>query len=939
MLRQSITTLLLAGCALGALAVPAKPGILSYPQPDGTMLSVTLHGDEHGSWYETEDGYVLLPNAAGALEYATMNQGRLVSTGVRALQIAERPAAQRSLLASLPKAQLLETARKSAQESSVAARAPRRAAATTGLINNYPKTGSPKAMVLLVEFQDVQFKTPDANNAFQQLATQPGYSYGGATGSTLDYFKAQSGGIFTPDFQVFGPIRVDQNESYYGAAQGMNRDAQAWLMVRDACIKLHEQQPDLDWSEYDNDGDGFVDNIFVFYAGYGQNEGAPDWTIWPHSANLFTFYGIVVEYNGVKIGNYACTNELQGTAGTVRAGIGTFCHEYSHVLGLPDFYVTNGASSTHTPGAFELMDSGSYNNNGNTPPNYSAYERFCMGWMNPRELTGPEDVSLNPLDSGESLLITTDKAEEYFILENRQRTGWDTYLPGHGMLVWHVDYDEPSWINNKVNNDQSHQRIDLVEADNLPGAATQSGDPFPGTSNVRNFTSLTTPAMRCWTGYDPQMPLTDIHEAEGVITFKVKGGGEVLAPVTASEAVDVTPVSFTATWQPGVGAYEYEVDICKAPLLVPFLTLQVKDATRVAVTGLDPETEYSYVVRAVSDDRKSVDSNRISVLTLPPTFEQREVEPLEAENVGDSFFTARWNELEGAEKYHLSVVEKIPVNPSYQTVDFTKDELGNLLPSGWTTTSATTGSLKGYYGEAAPALRLTNSSDRLTSPNFGEQDVNSLSFWYRGNSTGDDSSLIVEALVDGAWERVLTVTPVDKTEAHTVSLDSESDIRMPQGAKAVRITFDKEGTGSVYIDDVVVGYGASYNSISHPDYDDADCGSNTSAVVENVEPSTTYYYSVRAVDSTGLSTPQSREVKVTTGELGAVESVEASLCTIITRAGVIEVRGTAGERVMVYDMAGRLEATARIGADGRVRIPAQQGLHLVAPFGKTVTVP
>lgn len=936
MLRQSITSSMLALCALGALAVPAKPGVLEYPQPDGTMLQIRLQGDEHGAWYESVDGYVLLPSAGGALEYASLRQGQLVSTGVMARNIDMRSVDNVALLTSLPKDQMRVIASSKAQESSIKARAPRRAGGT-GLINNYPTMGSPKAMILLVEFQDVKFQTPNPHEAFTDLIKQKGYSHGGAQGSALDYFTDQSNGIFTPDFQVFGPITVPQGEPYYGSSTATAYDSQAWKMVEDACRKLHEEQPDLDWSEFDNDGDGRVDNIFVFYAGYGQNEGAPSWTIWPHSADLITFYGVNLEFNGVKVGNYACTNELRGTSGLKRAGIGTFCHEYSHVLGLPDYYPTNG-SGAFTPGAYEVMDHGSYNNEGNTPPNYSAFSRYSVGWLNPRVLSAAEDVTLNPVTTGEALMIRTDLDNEYYILENRQRTGWDAYIPGHGMLVWHVDFDKTIWINNQVNNTSSHQRIDLVEADNVCTAETRAGDTFPGTSNVRRFTADTTPAMFAWSGYEIDMPITDIHENDEVITFKLKDGGERLTPVTALKAADVTPVSFIAQWEAGTGVYQYEVDVCRAPGIVPFLSVKVNDATQLLVENLDPATEYSYVVRAVSGDRTSEDSNRINVTTMPPGFEQRVVKALDPEDVKDTSFRACWQSLEGAQGYNLSVVEKIPVNPEYQTVDFTKDEQGRLMPQGWSSTSGTTGSLKGYYGEAAPALRLTNSGDRITTPTLEEDDVNSLSFWYRGNSTGDDATLAVEALVAGKWTTIMQISPVAKTEGTTVSLSPEDEVHIPHGTKAIRISFTKETSGSVFVDDIVMAYGASYNPIPVEGFDNADQGNVTYAEVTELKPNTTYYYSVQAYNEESQRSVKSNEVQVVTATDGAVEAVNAGDTVFSIRAadGVLEVTARPGIVVKVYDMGGALEASAEVPSAGVVRIPLQPGLHMVSPFGRTI---
>lgn len=945
MLRKLFSIAFITLFAVAAQSIPAKRGLLQYPQPDGSTVEVSLHGDEFGHWYESEDGYVLVSNAAGWLEYATIKNGTLSTTGIKATPAAKRTARTQALLSSLPRQKMIEmasTAAKASRKEAPQMKSP--AKRSTGLINNYPTTGSPKAMVLLVEFADVHFTTPDPQAAFQELASKEGYSYGGAYGSTLDYFKAQSEGIFTPDFQVYGPIRLDQNEAYYGASTAMAYDTQAWLMVRDACEKLRQQMPELDWSEFDNDGDGFVDSIFLFYAGYGQNEGAPSWTIWPHSAKLYDFYKIRLEYNGVVVNSYACTNELQGTSGSVRAGIGTFCHEYSHVLGLPDLYGTDG-SKPFSPGDFELMDHGSYNNNGNTPPNYSAFERYSVGWLNPRALSGAEDITLHtistgPLD-GKALMIRTDKDEEYFILENRQQLGWDTYLPGHGMLVWHIDFDRAVWINNQVNNMPQHQRVDLIEADNVFTEATRGGDPFPGTSRNTTFTSTSSPAMTTWTNYDPDMPLTDIHESENVITFKVKGGGETLATVNALDATDVTPVSFVANWEAGTGVYQYEVDVCLAPGRIPFATLSVTDATSVMVTGLTPNRDYSYVVRAKSGERLSEDSNRIFAHTADATFEQRFVTVLEPENVRDVSFVARWEAVDDAAGYLLTVVEKNPVDPTVETVDFSKNSSGTNMPQGWTSTSTTTGSLSGYYGQAAPALRLSANTDRITSPTFSgdDNDINTLSFWYRGNSTADDAALSVEGLIDNSWTNLMNINPLVKTAGTTVNIGGESaDAPMPHSVKAIRIVFTKTTNGSVYIDDIALGHGGRYVSTPVGVYDDADQGNVTSAQVEGLKPMSTYYYSVRAYDSTPLHTAMSDEMKVTTTSVSGIDDAETSdgQMSVMTIDGAIKVVAPAGTQVKVYDVYGRLEATATVGSGESVVISLSPGFHTVAPVNKTI---
>ena len=942
-LKLMAVPVLVAAASVTASAVPAKPGVLQYPSADGSTVSVTLHGDEFGHYYLSADGYPLVAGKDHNLYYVKMEQGVPVSSGVRANDPGMRSASELSFISRLDReavtravVQMNDAARQAAaarRSGQKPAKAP-----VTGLICDYPTLGSPNAMILLVEFSDIKFKTENPHEAFNDLINKEGYDYNGATGSAKDYYRDNSNGRFNPNFQVFGPVTVPHGEAYYGASSASAYDAQAWLMISDAVQELHKQQPDLDWSQFDNDGDGFVDSIFVFYAGYGQNEGAPDWTIWPHSANLYTYYGIDIEYNGVRMGNYACTNELRGTKGTTRAGIGTFCHEYGHVLGLPDIYPTSGGSG-FSPGAFEVMDHGSYNNNGNTPPQLSAYDRFSLGWLNPRQLSGPEDITLKPLEEGEALVITTEKDEEYFILENRQQKGWDSYIPGHGMLIWHIDFDQQIWIDNKVNKQYDHQRVDLIEADNVFTEATRGGDPFPGTGNVRSFTANSTPAMKTWIGVDPDMPITDIYEVDGLITFKVKGGGDRLDAPVAVDAVSVAPTSFTASWESVKGVHQYQVDVCLAPSVVPFTTLTVKEATSVEVTGLQPSTEYMYAVRAIDGDRVSPNSNMVHVTTLPPTFDMGVVEVLPATSVYGDNFTAAWTPLEGAAGYLIDVFTKQSVDPRYMSADFTKDEDGTFLPEGWSASSNATGSLSGYYGEAAPSLRLSNNNDRLSAPVLTDEYINSISFWCRGNSTGDDASVGVEALVGGTWQTVYTLSPVGRT-ATTVRLGEGDDTqgRLPDFARGVRIVFNKNGNGALYVDDVKVGYGATYNNVLLDGFNGLDAGNVSSYKVGGLQPYTTYYYTVKAYNVDGLKTLPSKEIQVQTIDPGSVNGSEAVAASVSRHGSTLFITSGHLAPFGIYSVSGACVASGMVAPDSSRSVELAPGAYVVTVGGRRFKV-
>lgn len=538
-------------CPMTTNAIPANPNPVTVTLPDGTTMTVRVHGDENMHYYTTEDNHLLVADPDGNLCYATRSGDRLKSSGIAAHSPALRTARELDYINGLGdegQRQLMNIATRQ----SASARATKAGGQFTDLFTAYPSIGSPRALILLVQFPDCKFVTANPLEAFTNLMTQKGYSYNGATGSARDYFVDNSRGLFTPEFDVFGPVTLPNNMAYYGRETANLHDSNPYEMIADAC-KLIDNE--VDFSLYDEDGDGIVDNVFVFYAGYGQNSGAPSETIWPHAANIWTYGGIKLVLDGVQIGNYACTNEIQGTSGSVLTGIGTFCHEFSHVLGLPDLYATDGTTS-FTPGHFELMDVGPYLNNGNTPPYMSIYDRACLKWINPRELSVGETVVLKSfldVDSeadDEALLVTTISDNEYYLLENRQKRGWDTYIPGHGMLVWHIDFDPLLWKNNCVNSisKSQHLRVDIVEADGIASQATWTGDPFPGTSNVTSFTDNTTPSMRTWTNVRVEKPITNIHEQDGVISFDILGGGDRIAAVDALAATELSPLGFRANW-------------------------------------------------------------------------------------------------------------------------------------------------------------------------------------------------------------------------------------------------------------------------------------------------------------------------------------------------------------------------------------------------------
>ena len=496
------------------MAVPAKPGLITVRQADGTELLVRIIGDEHHHYYLTEDGHLLI-NDHDTYYYGDVNAaGAIVSSHIVARPAASRSAEAVSFLNSVD-ATRVKAALSRKRAAAAPSRVPMR---NVGLFDTgFPSKGDQKGLVILVEYTDVKFTHKTPLDYFSRMLNEDGFSDYGGTGCAAEYFRESSMGQFRPQFDVYGPITLSNKMSYYGGNDSDGNDKYPWKMVTEACQQLDAT---VDFSEYDRDGDGYIDNVFIFYAGRGEASGGSANTVWPHSWNITAADSRSYVFDGVRLDRYACSNEWEGSRPD---GVGTFIHEFSHVMGLPDLYATD-YSTAFTPGEWSVLDYGPYNNDGCTPPIYSIYERYALGWIEPTVIDGPATIRLDNVMENKGCIIPTKRANEFFLLENRQQTGWDTFIPGHGMLVWHVDYNSYIWAQNTVNNNASHQYVDLEEADNIRSDYTRAGDAFPGTSKVTSFTDTTTPSMKTWTGAKLNLPITDIAETDGIITFNVAGG-------------------------------------------------------------------------------------------------------------------------------------------------------------------------------------------------------------------------------------------------------------------------------------------------------------------------------------------------------------------------------------------------------------------------------
>ena len=525
-MRNAIMLLALGLMCLAARAVPADPTPMQVSQPDGSTLTVVLHGDEFFNYLTTADGYTVVMNEAGFYTYARLEGNRLVAGDCVAHDADLRTAADQAALAGLAKGLTSSAMRQSGKMM-----LNRRNGAMFGIgANGHMDYSKFRGLIILVNYNDKTIDdyipyTYTANGFYDDMINSPGYT--GYTmpsgtkkemsGSVRDFYYDNSNQMFDPHFDILGPVNVDFSCT---DANQMSNCAPIFF----AAIDSLDQE--VDFSQYDTDGDGTVDMVFFLVAGWGSDYSSNNRKyLWPH---MFTFEESPT-VDGVNFGLYACSTAMTGAEpqwgnGTI-GGIGTFCHEFSHVLGLPDMYDSDyagsGGQSRH-PSNWSIMASGFKTNNGYNPVGFSLYERYALGFADPQVITAPGTYSLSALDvSNEGYRLNTPNAGEYFLFENRQSGKWDKSLPGQGMLVFRVDSTNVTvWEDNKVNCDPNHMYYEMLRA-SYNGWSDSGRDVFPGTYNVTSINGMTSPSLRTWDGQTSRYGIADIAMADKVITFNV----------------------------------------------------------------------------------------------------------------------------------------------------------------------------------------------------------------------------------------------------------------------------------------------------------------------------------------------------------------------------------------------------------------------------------
>ncbi|MCX4281249.1 MAG: M6 family metalloprotease domain-containing protein [Muribaculaceae bacterium] len=833
-----LASILLSGTTAQMSAVPAYPGLMKIRQADGTEIEVRRIGDEYCNAMLTNDGYPLVYNSSTLnYEYARPENGNFVSTGLPVCETGKKDSRVIEILAGIDRNGALELfdrnwekARKEAQSKRGETR-DNKGMHKIVRISDVPTIGKHDVLVILVDFADWKFSdcvyTPDPAEYYDRFFHEKGFSEFGATGSAYDYYFDGSDGRYDPQFKVYGPVQVSGGYSDYAGGDGTMF---VYKMI-DEAVRLVDEQYDVDFNMFDTDGDGKVDNVYCLYAGYGQADSMVGNSIWPHSYNM-SARNAQFDVDGVTIDRYTVSQQINGQTDEP-VGIGTFVHEFGHVLGFADHY--NNSSSMGSPlnnvGQWDVMSSGSYNNNQNTPPLFSAFERYSLGWCEPEELDSKysEMVEIDPYDrTGQCYRVSVTKDDhEYFLIENRQQNGWDTYLPGHGVLVWHIEEDQQTWDKNKPNSDQAHQMVDIVESSGIFSSGGSSGDPFPGSKNIIAY------SFKDWNNKEA-FSFDWVEESVGSTCRFLLGGTSYRIPEPSLEICDLMGTSASLSVKGNGPAISYDIEVTDSEGVVLAATLE--EEAVIPLSGLKPETEYTVMAKARLTSLES-ENQTLSFTTLPLQIEEKKpvAYPARDEKGG---FTARWQHIPEATDYVIDIYASTQDGDgelNYGFDDFSTS--AQNLPDGWTLT-AKQGRYENDFGNAAPSLRLRDEGATLFATVEGYP-INQVDFWFMPGKAG--LILTLEGLKDGEWKEIWNHVSDRKREGRE-SVETN-------GVEAVRFIVTREDGvtgGYVLIDDISLHYLYYQFSLS----DSVMVGQNSNEKYEADEDGCCFYQ-VSGLDSEG----------------------------------------------------------------------------------------
>lgn len=571
-------------------AIPADPRPRVVTNPDGSTVTVRVHGNEYFHFMTDADCTRILERDSKGFISDVVRQGAPLAFTEENVELLRSEAVS---LADFSRFSDYSSIRK------------------MGVLNaegrtTYPTIGKGiRSLVVLVEFKDTPFTVENPKQYFTRQLNERGFSDYGASGSALDYYIDSSNGLYEPQFDVYGPVKVSKNASYF---DGMGATSME-LLIRESLSQLHECG-EVDFSNYDYDDDGIIDTVFFYYAGYGSADSDTK-TIWPHQFDYryLNPLGSSLSFKGKKMGPYACANELKGVNPTTGKqpwqdgsepwvdGIGSFVHEYGHVLGLPDLYDAENSTNVEvvTPGQWDVMDSGAYNFNGCLPPLMSAYEQWLCNWL---EFTDAADathydlksIGNDPKPTAVRIRIPMSQtasvfAPEYFIIEARDKSKWDACFPSSGLLVWQINYNRNNWVSNTVNS-ANGSNVKIVYAKNKQFPVFTEGAIYGG-SDVQLIPSK---QYSLWKSPVITGIQYDDETQTGSFDYNMVVPSDVAVLLhDVPEAAPDGSRSFKLTWDPVDGVDYYMVTVRNqnsGRVIADFDAKNVGKETSVWVTGL-----------------------------------------------------------------------------------------------------------------------------------------------------------------------------------------------------------------------------------------------------------------------------------------------------------------------------------------------------------------
>lgn len=938
---RNMGVLMLAGAGtLSVMASPADGRPQLWPQPDGSAVTLSLIGDEAFHCLMTPDGYIADMRPDG-FYYFVGNDGKITDHRV-----------SDGIPASLDKGSSF-TAYKAANSNQafLESRASNARSSITRVdklgnskwdnsdghdLREVPTDGELRVLVILVDYQDKMFSvSDDPRQLISDMLNKEGFDKYESTGSAYDYFRDISNNQFHPKFDVYGPAKLSKPCVDYISTTDtyINEDGKPVTvyapgrMIEEACRLLDDQ---INFADYDANNDGLVDFVYVFHAGKGATTGGNKNTdIWPHAFTLTSALGAPIELDGVKINRYATSCEI-GNISQQLAGVGMFCHEFSHVLGLPDLYDTanNGSSSkVFSPGTFSNMDAGNYNNNLHTPPMYSSYEQYALEWMKPVTITGSGEFTLLPLTARHFAykMNTRNNPMEYFLFEARAPFSWDEYLEGHGMLAWHIDYNERTWSNNTVNNTASRQGIDLLEADDNQTANSRAGDPFPGTAGIHELYSNSTPALAAWDKSSLGYEMTQIKDyPDGTISFIVEGSKEMEGVALGSAApnvFDVTPTSASVYWPAVEGADGYYVSVIDLDSFHKNYYRQyadgwyfkdVKKNRKVNVEGLTSGKNYGVMVYAYNEVANSRMSRPVSFVTQGAKFEEA-APNISAYTAPEGGVELNWDKVGDATHYELTVATR----KAGETAEEVKTSFDNSeVPEGWEANGVYE-TRDRYIGAASPCLSLKTSGESLTTPLFA-RDIKSVSFHNVLNYSEEACSIEVYGInADGHKDYLGEVTGLSN-KSQTETFD------VPAGYRQISLMWSSKVSGLyTYIDDVVVSLTDGPVDTPVSGYASKKVEDN-SLVVNGLDPNTSYVAYVKPFNGEQGGKVSKAVFFTPSKVVQGVDAIGADSDYVEAEVSLINGEVTAyGAPLTVYSVDGKV-----IGQGTSVTLPSR-GLYIV----------